>query len=165
MSPTTYTRDPAEAAERVRREAWGDFVPVDPAQIAHILGLQVVRASLSDDVAGALVKKPGQDPRIVVNAGDSSNRQRFTCAHELGHYIKRSEQADEYEYYDFRDSFSTTGLGPDERWANAFAASLLMPAKHVKRFRAENLSDIDMALRLGVSREALRYRLENLNLI
>jgi len=164
MSPLTAYSNAEEAAERVRKEFWGDAVPVDPAQVAEALGLQVLAAQLGPQLAGALVKEPGKDPQIFLNGADSSNRKRFTCAHEIGHFVKRADADSDYEYYDFRDSFSGTGVDPEERYANAFAAALLMPKERVKQMKKEGLKDIEMAARLGVSREAMIYRLKALNL-
>ena len=56
-----------------------------------------------------------------------------------------------YEYFDFRDSFSVYGDDPEERYANAFAAALLMPKDRIKQMKKEGLKDIEMASRLGVS--------------
>lgn len=164
-TPLVAYADPEEAAERVRKEFWGDSVPVDPAQIAEAMGLEVLAAQLGQELAGALVKEAGKDPRIFLNGRDSSNRKRFTCAHEIGHFVKKTDFDDGYEYFDFRDSFSSTGIAPEERYANAFAAALLMPKDRVKQMKREGLKDIEMASRLGVSREAMVYRLTNLGLI
>ncbi|HEY7456018.1 MAG TPA: ImmA/IrrE family metallo-endopeptidase [Solirubrobacterales bacterium] len=164
VNPLAADIDAEEAADRVRREFWGDEVPIDPAQIAEAMGLQVLAAQLGPELAGALVKEAGKDPRIFVNGADSQNRKRFTCAHEIGHFVKRSDLDNGYEYYDFRDSFSSTGVDPEERYANAFAAALLMPKDQIKQMEKEGLKDIEMAARLGVSREATVFRLDNLGL-
>lgn len=165
MATTIEHRDPEEAAERILKEFWGDSVPVDPAQVAEAMGIQVLAAQLGPDVAGALVKHPGKDAQIFLNGADSSNRKRFTCAHEIGHFVKRTNSDSDYEYFDFRDSFSSTGIDPDERYANSFAAALLMPRTRVERMQREGLKDIEMAARLGVSREAMVFRLKNLGLL
>jgi Zn-dependent peptidase ImmA (M78 family) len=160
----TAVRDPAEDAERILADVWGDSLPVDPVRIARSLGIKVLNAQLDPDVSGALVKEREQDPVILLNASDSPNRKRFTCAHEIGHFIKRSGAPDEYEYIDRRDTLATTGRDPDEIYANQFAASLLMPAKEVRQLAEEGLSDVQMALRFDVSLEAMQYRLQNLGL-
>jgi Zn-dependent peptidase ImmA (M78 family) len=137
--------------------------PVDPVRIARTLGMGVITASLAPDVSGAIIKERGQDPAIVLNAQDSPNRQRFTCAHEIGHFVLRGESGDDYDY-DYRDIFSSTGEREEERYANAFAAGLLMPEEDVRRFHREGLSEIQMALRFGVSRDAMSFRIANLGL-
>lgn len=165
MTPLVAYSDPEEAAERVRKEFWGDSVPIDPAQVAEAMGLQVLAAQLGQELAGALVKEAGKDPQIFLNGSDNPNRKRFTCAHEIGHFVKRSDLDNSYEYFDFRDSFSSTGVDPEERYANAFAAALLMPKDRIKQMKREGLKDIEMASRLGVSREAMVFRLKKLGLL
>jgi IrrE N-terminal-like domain len=159
------TRDPAYEAERLRASAWGNAFPVDPVLIALRLGVDVRQAPLSPNVSGALVKKLGQDPAILLNAHDHANRQRFTCAHELGHFVSRADAPDEYEYVDLRDTvFASSGVDQDEIFANQFAANLLMPKREVIRLKNEGYTSTQMALYFGVSQDAMHFRLKNLNL-
>ena len=125
----------------------------------------VLNADLGDNVQGALIKEQGRDPQIVLNESDSTNRRRFTCAHEIGHFVRRGEALEEYEYIDFRDTASSTGHDPEERYANQFAASLLMPEEIARQFDRDGLSEVEMAVRFGVSREAMHYRLQALNIV
>ena len=144
-------------------------LPVDPFHIARELGLQVYTdRTLEDDVSGMLVKRAGyDDPEILLNARDSRNRQRFTCAHELGHYTKRTQTGDEgaWEYVDRRDTLSTQGKDADEIYANQFAAALLMPANTVKRRAQGSVVAPALAFEFGVSADAMAYRLRNLRLL
>jgi Zn-dependent peptidase ImmA (M78 family) len=157
--------DPVQQAERVRASAWGGRIPVDPVQIARRLGIDVRQAPLSDNISGALVKKVGQDPRILLNAGDHPNRQRFTAAHELGHFVSREEAPEEYEYVDLRDTvMSAAGTNEDEVFANQFAANLLMPEREVRRLAEQGYSLTEMALYFGVSQDAMGYRVTSLSI-
>lgn len=160
--------DAARDAERLLARAWqrgSDLpLPVDPVKIARRLGIDVVDARLDPDVSAAIVKERGQDPTILLNMIDSRNRQRFSCAHELGHFIRRSDDPDEYEYVDLRDVLSSKGSDPEEVYANEFAACLLMPEKEVSRLRRDGLEDYEMALLFDVSQEAMHYRLVNLRM-
>jgi Zn-dependent peptidase ImmA (M78 family) len=161
----TVTHNPAQDAERILADLWGDAgIPIDPVRIARTLGIRVVNAELDPDVSGALVKERQKDPVIFLNATDSPNRQRFTAAHELGHFVKRSDDPDQYEYIDRRDALATTGRDPEEIYANQFAAALLMPEKDVRSLAELKLTDVQMALRFDVSLEAMQYRLQNLGL-
>jgi Zn-dependent peptidase ImmA (M78 family) len=154
-----------QEAERLLEIAWwsdpGAGIPIDPVQIARRLGIDVFEVSLDREVSGALIKGRGQDPEILLNATDSSNRKRFTCAHELGHFVRRSDNLHEYEYIDFRDQLSSTGTDHEEMYANSFAANLLMPEDIVKRYRSR-ADDVELALLFDVSREAMNNRLKNL---
>ena len=159
------TLDPVQQAERLRASAWGDRFPVDPVRIARRLGIDVRQAPLSDDISGALVKKLGQDPTILLNARDHPNRQRFTAAHEVGHFVSREEAPEEYEYIDLRDTvFSAAGTNQDEVFANQFAAHLLMPEREVRRLAEQGYSRTEMALYFGVSQDAIGYRITNLSI-
>ncbi|HSS05198.1 MAG TPA: ImmA/IrrE family metallo-endopeptidase [Solirubrobacterales bacterium] len=155
----------AEDAAKLLRVAWSGAIPVDPVRIARTAGLRVLDAELDEKTLGALVKNPGQDPVILLNQSDSPNRRRFTCAHELGHFVRRSEETDEYTTVDLRDPVSATGLDSEEIYANEFAASLLMPEDKVKSLVEAGLDDLEMAIRFKVSREAMQHRLDNLDLV
>jgi Zn-dependent peptidase ImmA (M78 family) len=155
--------DAKKDAEAILRTVWGGFgFPVDPVRIARVLGVNVVDADLAGDVAGAIVKELGKDPVILVNRNDRPQRKRFTVAHEIGHFVKRGDEP--FEYVDRRDTLSTLGSNPEEIYANSFAANLLMPEAEVKRLDNEKMTDIEMALRFGVSREAMNIRLNNLGM-
>jgi Zn-dependent peptidase ImmA (M78 family) len=152
-------------AARLLRAVWGDGIPVDPVSIAHELGVQVLEAELDPNTLGALVKEPGKEPTILLNQKDGQNRRRFTCAHELGHYVRRSEESDKYARIDLRNSVSTTGEDPDEIYANEFAACLLMPEDEVRTLFELGMDDLEMALHFKVSRQAMQFRLKNLGLM
>jgi Zn-dependent peptidase ImmA (M78 family) len=148
---------------------WEDMpYPIDPAKIAERLGVRVFAAGLNPDVSGMLLKEPAQDPLIYLNGSDSKNRQRFSCAHELGHYVKRTSGTDapeELEYVDFRNPLSAQGLDHEEVWANQFAAALLMPSEIVKRLHKDLESPAALAGEFGVSSDAMSFRLKNLGLL
>ncbi|HWM62928.1 MAG TPA: ImmA/IrrE family metallo-endopeptidase [Solirubrobacterales bacterium] len=154
----------AEDAVKLLKAAWGDAIPVDPVAVARTAGLRVLEAQLDEKTLGALVKHPQQDPIILLNQRDGDNRKRFTCAHELGHFVARAEEADEYTTVDLRDTRSATGLDSEEIYANEFAASLLMPEDKVRSFVEAGMDDLEMAIRFKVSREAMQHRLDNLDL-
>lgn len=151
-------------AARILRASWGTAIPVEPVAIAHELGIRVLEAQLDGNTLGALLKEPQEDPTILLNQQDSRNRRRFTCAHELGHYVRRSAESNEYARVDLRDRRSSTGEDPEEIYANEFAACLLMPEDEVKNLDELGLDDLEMALRFKVSREAMKFRLVNLGL-
>jgi Zn-dependent peptidase ImmA (M78 family) len=134
--------DPKAEARALLDRYWtGRPMPVDPAAIAHLMGVKVLRGKLPDDVAGVLLKKPGHDPRIVVQASDLENRRRFTVARELGRfvYLGATPAADEseYQYVDRRSTLAHIATDPGEQFANAFAAELLMPESVVKSARKQ----------------------------
>ena len=141
--------------------------PVDPFHIASQLGLSVERRLLDPDVSGMLAKRPGRDPEVYINAMDSENRQRFSCAHEIGHYVKRAGSSggddDSWGYIDRRGPSASRGIDPEEIYANQFAAALLMPEEAVRHLR-DSIGPAAMAVEFGVSLDSMRYRLDNLGL-
>ena len=163
---TLGVEDAERLANDVRAEVWGRDIPVDPVVVANEMGLKVVEAVLPNDVSGGLIRRRGEDPRIVLNERDSRERKRFTCAHELGHFVYRAEtgSADDYEYTDLRDDLASLGINTEEMFANRFAGALLMPADHVRQFVSEKAPTVIMARRFGVSEEAMNMRLRMLGL-
>jgi len=161
------TLDPEREARQILSTAWeGRPLPVDPIQIAQQLGIKVYTAGLDEGVAGMLRKRPGLDPEIFLNGSDSLNRQRFTAAHELGHYVTHATAGEEdWEHVDYRGALASEGTDPDEVFANKFAAGLLMPKEEIERLKSEKgYGPAALALEFGVSGEAMNFRLVNLKL-
>lgn len=156
-----------EAAQKVLGTVWKSrSFPVDPAWIASQLGIKVIETELPEEVSGAIIKKKNQDPIVVISKADSKNRQRFSCAHELGHYVYRSSEGkEEYEWIDLRDKTSGMGTKTEEVYANKFAASLLMPQDEVKLLHKGKTPPFLMAQYFGVSDDAMNFRLQNLALV
>lgn len=152
-----------EAAERIFENYCDDSIPVDPARVAHALGIEVLHAELDPDVAGA-IRGVGDQATIYLSESDHPNRKRFTCAHEIGHFVWHRQNPNAFQYIDYRDGASSIGVDDDERYANAFAAALLMPEKHVRRLRSQGLDGTAMARTFGVSQAAMVNRLKNLGL-
>jgi len=149
------------AATKVLEDHWSRYTfPVDPAQIALAMRLRVYRADLDFEISGYITKRTGSPAEIYLNANHSNLRQSFTCAHELGHYVERSDNHDE--------DFSFTDLRAGQKWtaheffANEFAGNLLMPAYKVDELSDRGFSLNGMADFFLVSRDAMRTRLEKL---
>jgi Zn-dependent peptidase ImmA (M78 family) len=158
-------RQAAKDAAKLLGEVWPSGIPVDPVVVARRAGLRVLEtATLDENILGALIKNPGDDPIIMLNENNGLNRKRFTCAHEIGHFVRRGDTSEPYTTIDFRDPESSLGNDPDEIYANEFAACLLMPEEDVKLLAKEGLGDLELAIRFGVSRDAMQFRLKNLGL-
>jgi Zn-dependent peptidase ImmA (M78 family) len=148
--------------------------PVNVWRIARREGVRIERVDLGDDSSGVLLRK-GRAAVIGVNYSHPPNRQRFTVAHELGHYVLHA--GDKYvdrsiTTLQFRDARSSTGTDAEEREANQFAAALLMPAEWVRREFTKHPFDFgdDEALNrlcrlFRVSSQAMSFRLVNLGLL
>jgi Zn-dependent peptidase ImmA (M78 family) len=163
-------------AEKVLRDkrAWQAPVPIDA--VAQRLGLQTEASAFGDDISGLLVIERGCGV-IGYNSAHARVRQRFTIAHEIGHYlmhVKPSTQSRLFidRYVAFRDDESSAGSDLEEVEANAFGAALLMPGPLIReeiRRRQLDLDDEDdliaLAKRFHVSTSAMSYRLVNLGLL
>lgn len=158
-------------------ESYKLAVPVDVNFLAKQESIFIREEALEDNVSGMLVIKDEQSI-IVVNANHHPNRQRFTIAHELGHYFlhrKLSSVFFDESLLFFRDEKSAQGTKFQEIEANTFAAELLMPEKVLREKLSQEpldaLDDVEqsafgeLAAELQVSCQALTIRLTRLGLI
>ncbi|MBI4288360.1 MAG: ImmA/IrrE family metallo-endopeptidase [Chloroflexi bacterium] len=116
------------------------------------------------EFAGFSLWHPQYGPCMLVNAKDIPGRRAFTMAHEYAHFILSATPS----LCDLNDNQS------EERFANEFAASFLIPASDVREeFRKRGLIGklpteaelIPLRTRYGVSLEALARSLERLRLV
>lgn len=142
-------------------------------KIAKHLGVDVKAVDMDFEISGLFVIKNNK-PHIRYNKNESNNRQRFTIAHELGHFVLHRESKplfiDKNEKIMYRDGDSSTGEFRKEREANAFAASLLMPQKFIQKAISnspKNTEDIVsyLANKFKVSEQAMNFRLANLGYV
>jgi Zn-dependent peptidase ImmA (M78 family) len=147
---------------------------IDVKRLAKRHGIEVRHASFKDaGISGFLFRAEDGNVIIAVNENNSEMRQRFTIAHELGHYflhVNETMHVDEHETVSaiyFRDSESSNATKLNEIQANQFAAELLMPSKEVfalakqelsKRRSMEEVSE-DLAKKYEVSITAMSVKL------
>jgi hypothetical protein len=62
-------------------------LPVDPVILAVKLGIKVKISFLPSDVSGETSIPYMGNPEISLNKNDELTRNRFACAHGIGHYI------------------------------------------------------------------------------
>lgn len=151
---------------------YGVTRPATPmVKIAEGEGLRIQREEFEDDWSGFLLR--GTDKAIIgVNAKHSPNRQRFTIAHELAHFLLHEGErlhVDKSFKINFRDVNSSLGTGVEEIESNTFAAWLLMPEHFLLTDVREEHLDIndqsavgELAKRYQVSAQAMTFRLMNL---
>lgn len=140
-------------------------IPVRVGALAEELGLGVLRSTLQPGISGQI--GPSDDYAagyvIKVNRHESKSRQRFTIAHEIGHYILHRDKiglgiTDTVLY---RSRLSSNL----EVEANRFAANLIMPmpkirekllvvGRKIDRSVAKEFADI-----FDVSADAMEIRL------
>lgn len=126
-----------KAADLLRHCNIHDFndVPVNLGNIAEKLDIKIFTQDFHDDKISGLLTLKGSQREIIVNEKHAHTRQRFTIAHEIGHYILHSQANDQVFldaalYHRKTDQDEASLLIEIE--ANKFAAELLMPAPMVK---------------------------------
>lgn len=153
---------------QAERETIAEFLreaPVSLSAIANSLGLRVVSAKLPNGISGE-IRPDSSAPAgftIRVNKNDPARRQRFTVAHEIGHYLLHRDQIGDGITDDvlYRSTLSDSR----EAQANRMAADLLMPAAVVntwiERARTLQVEDLVSFLsdKFNVSTAAMKIRL------
>lgn len=137
--------------------------PVDVAKVAERLGLAIYQGDLAKGISGVLVRDPNYNTPsgfvIFVDDSESFVRQRFTAAHEIGHFVLHKERVGNRveDNYLLRSEGFSNAL---EAQANRFAADLLMPFELINQLIAEGVTDVaSLAKRLKVSEIAMGIRL------
>jgi Zn-dependent peptidase ImmA (M78 family) len=146
--------------------------PVRVEQIPKKVGILLIALPTEDEISGALIREADRTV-IAVNPTHHPNRQRFTIAHELGHYFLHKNvgrHVDADFTVAWRKKNSSAGVDWSEIEANRFAAELLIPTKFLKE-DIDSLEHIDLrtvallADRYEVSKDAMKFRLTNLGIL
>lgn len=154
----------ATYAEQIARE--NDVIDeggtVDVYALLEKLGGEIV----VDDRAESLeVREPG-DFTVIIPTHTSRLRDRFTIAHELGHYFLHYRAPERHRVGERKSTFTRLGRNVSETQANVFASNLLMPVDHFKDvFAREGGDTVKVAQHFGVSVPAANVRAEYLGLL
>jgi Zn-dependent peptidase ImmA (M78 family) len=158
-------------AQTLLREHWDGVLPVAPEELARAAGVTVLYRPLEAGTSGMLVCQPSQRPVAVINQAHHPVRQRFSVAHELGHYQLHQHLEVRVSRF-YRDARSAAGVDRTEIEANQFAAELLMPRQEVRRvasympaFALEDEGVAEIAAHFNVSATAMSFRLLNLGFV
>lgn len=128
--------------------------PLDPWQLAKVLGLTVSERDMGDDGRLEVDLVP---PEIVVRRDAGRRRKRFTVAHEIVHFVLAAER------------FTASSQRAEERLCDLLAASILVPDQWLRTkysHRVRNLSTLrhlsheaDVSLETAIIRlrETLRW--------
>jgi Zn-dependent peptidase ImmA (M78 family)/DNA-binding XRE family transcriptional regulator len=156
------------ADEERKRLGLGDGPISNLRQVLETeVGLKVFSLAMPSTVAGLFAVVEPAGGCVGVNARHPFERQRWTLAHEYGHFVLHRYAAE------------VTSVVPskarEEQTAEAFAAAFLMPKdgltrrfQNARRQRAGTVTAVDI-LQLGaayeVSAQAIALRLEDLGLL
>ena len=156
------------AAQYIKEDDSPDRYRINVKQVAKDLGISLVNHDFPGGMSGVFIRQ-GDELYIGVNKSHSTQRKRFTIAHEIGHYILHSEDVIHHDNVNLESPDivlyrSDSVSGHNEVEANAFAAELLMPEQLIDDCIDAGANTIDgLARAFNVSPDAMRYRLINLN--
>lgn len=162
-------------AEAIHKQLQQDRGPIDVEGIALGLDiLEIVRKPLDNFEGGLLTQPERTHGMILVNRKANANRQRFTIAHELLHFLndKHVQTGDGFRCRKSDISLSALASRPgmtrharQEMQANRFAVELLAPQKRFAPFLRQG-PDLTAVLELSrdmqMSKEATARRLVEL---
>ena len=131
MSLLTDRRVNEGEAEIVQR--FTSSIPVKVGELASELGLKVIRAPLAPKISGLIQPSDEADAgfEIRVNKYEVAERQRFTVAHEIAHFLLHRDEIGSgvVDSIMYRSNLTSR----KETEANRLAADIVMPAKAVSR--------------------------------
>lgn len=149
---------PAEVAERIINQCRINNAPVDLHKIAQENSIEISPSTTIDADGWILFPKDQKWAAIKYRPNMTLGRQRFTIAHELGHFFLKNVDTD-------GKSCQIDGgqKNEHEREADEFASNLLMPGKLVKKIIGIKIKGYEDILKMGqafeVSQQAAGLRL------
>ena len=147
-----------EIMHRHRRKA-----PVPVEAVAKDLGIRLYLGEWSENESGLIQKDPDLGGKsgyaIILNDAHPKARQRFTIAHEIGHYVYHRERIGDGVT---DDALYRSHLGGSrETQANRFAAWLLMPWNLVVEEVRNGADSVEKLAKIfQVSKSAMSIRLQ-----
>lgn len=154
---------PGLAAGKILQMAECKTPPIDPLAVAKKLNIPVFDWDFPEDVSGIFATN-ARGVCIGVNNNHPYVRQKFTIAHELGHWVFHRNT-------DLLIDFHSGVISEDEEFnknetqANQFAADLLMPKDWIEQDYTGPNEFSTLASKYGVSEQAFWYRLVTLKLV
>lgn len=135
--------------------------PIPVVEIAESNGVDVIFADFGNHTATVAGFCDFGAAKLYVNKADQLERQRFTVAHEFGHWVlHRDFYLENPEKYPVFPRFqSVDHKNPFEQEANNFAACLLVPERLLKPVVKSPVSALASVFR--VSKTMMEYRLKN----
>ena len=136
-----------------------DTAPIDTDVVAKYLRFDVIPFAFPDDVSG--VTYITEDVKSIgVNQYHDLTRQRFSVAHEIGHYLLGHEAYDNDAVHVEQGRWLLAPHSRQEQEANEFAAELLMPKFLLEREGIRPDVDVKwLARKYNVSEQALWIQL------
>lgn len=145
----------------------GDIIVIDPVDIAKQYNIDIIITDLSEvgeNMCG-FIRRIDWKFQIFIEQSHHKNRQRFTLAHELGHFfLHMQEEGARDVFVDNKDCllFRDGKYSRQEKEANNFAAEYLMPEKEVRKLYNQYWITDLLAKWFWVSRIAMAIRIDNI---
>jgi hypothetical protein len=159
--PTNWRKDAIDQFAAQLAEKWGLEPGADIRPLVERLGGTIKFQDPMDWLeteSGSIQVRGPKDFTIFVSNFTSVTRDRFTIAHELGHFVLHSQGGKT------PIKLPRSGSNRLEWEANWFAAGLLMPAARFKAAYLENSSAVVLAAKFDVSIKAAEVRKDSLGL-
>jgi Zn-dependent peptidase ImmA (M78 family) len=164
--PQTKINDIEAKTSEILRSIYGDTdniaLPVPIFDIIKQFHIDLRTGELPDKSVSGMYSK--SDRTIIFAKDEPFERQTFTIAHELGHYVLHDKKQLDV-FYRMEILKLTDETREQEKEANWFAAALLIPEKSLRHYYAITHDLDDLATLFGVSVTAIYYRLKNLGLM
>lgn len=135
--------------------------PIPVLEIAESCSVDVVFADFGKHSAKVAGFCNFSAAKLFVNREDKPERQTFTIAHELGHWVLHREEFlhDPEAYPVLARMASPDNDNAFEKEANKFAAHLLVPSRLLDPVRGAPVASLARAF--GVSKMMMEFRLKN----
>ena len=141
--------------------------PFDVINFGKGLGIKITESNfehINDKLSGLIIRQNGKTI-ISVKVNEKETRQRFTVAHELGHFFLHNEYLDKGLMDGIGFLPRDGSINKIENEANDFAANLLMPkSKFYELWNDKEISLSKMAQYFNVSGSAIVTRAKFLKL-
>lgn len=156
------------ASDVLKKYNLDDNIPINLDKLIEELNINVRVRDFSEiedvenQIAGYIKKTKNGQATILVNVNDIPTRQRFTIAHEIGHYFLHMKDNSEESHIELR----TVAKDSKELSADRFAAELLMPENLIRKEHDKLMfaTATELAQKFNVSFSAMKYRLDTLGL-
>lgn len=159
------SREARNRATQIFKLAKIEKIPVNVHEVAKFLGFEVIPFEFPDHISAVTYIEDGVKS-IGVNKNHANVRQRFSIAHEIGHFLCGHES---YNHEATHIEDLPKYLDPQNRQeleADEFAAELLMPGSFLsKDAKRERVDAATWCKRYEVSEQAMWIQLMNLKLV
>ncbi len=154
-------------AQKLLKDSKVDFPPVPVKELLNYLNINYLPYDFPEKKVSAVLMKDNDLIVVGVNKNHPTNRQRFSIAHEIGHYMLGHHVDSILDPAEVADGmFDTTCENAfQEQEANHFASELLMPSLAIKDDFKSTKDAKSLAKKYDISEQAMWIRLLKLKLI